>query len=48
MENASSIKTPDAEWLMIDVRHVKTYPHAARAKGGNQAIGGTGIRTKHL
>jgi hypothetical protein len=26
----------DYEWLMIDASHIKVYPHAAGAKGGNQ------------
>jgi transposase len=30
---------PDFEWLMIDASHAKIHPHAAGAKGGNQAIG---------
>ena len=29
------------EWLMIDASHVKVYPHAAGAKGGNQEMGRT-------
>jgi hypothetical protein len=35
------IEEPDFEWLMIDASHVKTHPHAAGAKGGNQAMGRT-------
>ena len=30
---------PDFEWLMIDASHAKIHPHAAGAKGGNEAIG---------
>ncbi len=30
---------PDFEWLMIDASHVKIHPHAAGARGGNEAIG---------
>lgn len=33
------IGEPDFEWLMIDASHVKIHPHAAGAKGGNEAIG---------
>ena len=32
---------PDYEWLMIDASHIKVHPHAAGAKGGNQAMGRT-------
>lgn len=32
---------PDLEWLMIDSTHIKVHPHAAGAKGGNQAMGRT-------
>ena len=32
-------KDPDFEWLMIDASHAKIHPHAAGAKGGNEAIG---------
>lgn len=35
------IDEPDYEWLMIDASHVKVHPHAAGAKGGNQAMGRT-------
>jgi transposase len=35
------IEEPDFEWLMIDASHVKVHPHAAGAKGGNQAMGRT-------
>jgi transposase len=31
----------DYEWLMIDASHIKVHPHAAGAKGGNQAMGVT-------
>lgn len=33
------IDEPDMEWLMIDASHVKIHPHAAGARGGNEAIG---------
>ena len=33
------IDAPDLEWLMIDASHVKVHPHAAGARGGNQAVG---------
>jgi transposase len=33
------IDEPDMEWLMVDASHVKIHPHAAGAKGGNEAIG---------
>ncbi|PTY02772.1 IS5 family transposase [Verrucomicrobia bacterium LW23] len=42
---------PDFEWLLIDASHVKVHPHAAGARGGNQAMDGTkgGFNTKiHL
>ena len=32
------IDEPDFEWLMIDASHCKVHPHAAGAKGGNQAM----------
>ncbi len=35
------IDEPDFEWLMIDASHVKVHPHAAGAKGGNQAMART-------
>lgn len=35
------IDEPDYEWLMIDASHIKVHPHAAGAKGGNQAMGRT-------
>lgn len=35
------IEQPDFEWLMIDASHIKVHPHAAGAKGGNQAMGRT-------
>ena len=35
------IEEPDYEWLMIDASHIKAHPHAAGAKGGNQAMGKT-------
>jgi transposase len=35
------IDEPDFEWLMIDASHIKVHPHAAGAKGGNQAMGRT-------
>jgi len=35
------IDDPDDEWLMIDASHCKVHPHAAGAKGGNQAMGRT-------
>ncbi len=31
----------DFEWLMIDATHVKVHPHAAGARGGNQAMNRT-------
>ena len=35
------IDEPDYAWLMIDASHCKVHPHAAGAKGGNQAMGRT-------
>ena len=35
------ISEPDFEWLMIDANHIKVYPHAAGAHGGNQDMGRT-------
>jgi len=35
------IEEPDLEWLMIDASHIKVHPHAAGAKGGNQAMNRT-------
>ena len=35
------IDEPDYEWLMIDASHCKVHPHAAGAKGGNQAMSHT-------
>ena len=35
------IDEPDFEWLMIDASHCKVHPHAAGAKGGNQALSRT-------
>ncbi len=35
------IDEPDFEWLMIDASHCKVHPHAAGARGGNQAMGRT-------
>jgi hypothetical protein len=32
------IDRPDFEWLMIDATFIKVHPHAAGAKGGNQAM----------
>jgi transposase len=32
------VDAPDYEWLMIDATHCKVHPHAAGAKGGNQAM----------
>jgi len=32
---------PDYEWLIIDASHIKVHPHAAGARGGNQAMGRT-------
>lgn len=31
----------DFAWLMLDATHCKVHPHAAGAKGGNQAMGRT-------
>jgi len=33
------INEPDFEWLMIDATHIKVHPHAAGARGGNEAMG---------
>ena len=35
------VQDPDFEWLMIDASYIKVHPHAAGAKGGNQAMGRT-------
>ena len=35
------VDEPDYEWLMIDASHIKVHPHAAGAKGGNQAMNRT-------
>jgi transposase len=35
------IDAPDFEWLMIDASHTKVHPHAAGARGGNQAMSRT-------
>ena len=35
------ISDPDYEWLIIDASHCKVHPHAAGAKGGNQAMART-------
>ncbi len=35
------INDPDFAWLMIDASYIKAHPHAAGARGGNQAIGRT-------
>jgi transposase len=35
------IDEPDYEWLMIDASHAKVHPHAAGARGGNQAMSRT-------
>ena len=32
---------PDLKQLMLDASHCKVHPHAAGAKGGNQAMGKT-------
>jgi transposase len=32
------IDEPDDEWLMIDASHIKVHPHAAGARGGNEAM----------
>ncbi|MGE0106098.1 MAG: IS5 family transposase [Thiomonas sp.] len=45
------IDEPDFEWIMIDASHCKVHPHAAGARGGNQAMSRTkgGFNTKiHL
>ncbi|WP_300858289.1 IS5 family transposase, partial [uncultured Desulfovibrio sp.] len=42
---------PDFEWLLIDSTYCKVHPHAAGARGGNEAIGRNkrGLNTKiHL
>ena len=36
-----AIDDPDFEWLMIDASHMKVHPHAAGARGGNQAMART-------
>ena len=36
------IVDPDFEWLMIDATHAKVHPHAAGARGGNQAMSRSG------
>ena len=36
---AIMIDEPDMEWLMANATHVKAHPHAAGARGGNEAIG---------
>jgi transposase len=33
------VEEADFEWLMIDASHIKVHPHAAGARGGNQAMG---------
>ena len=35
------VDDPDYEWLMIDASHIKVHPHAAGARGGNQAMSRT-------
>ena len=35
------IDEPDHDWLMIDASHCKVPPHAAGARGGNQAMSRT-------
>ena len=35
------IEEPDFEWLLIDASHCKVHPHAAGARGGNQAMSRT-------
>ena len=35
------IDAPDYEWLLIDASHFKVHPHAAGARGGNQAMSRT-------
>jgi transposase len=44
------MESPDSPWLMIDASQVKVHPHAAGAKGGNQASGLTkgGATPKYL
>ena len=32
------IDAPDYEWLIIDATHAKVHPHAAGARGGNEAM----------
>ena len=32
------VDAPDFEWLMIDASHIKVHPHAAGARGGNEAM----------
>lgn len=38
---ATLIEEPDFEWLLIDASHIKVHPHAAGARGGNQAMNQT-------
>ena len=38
---AALISEPDMEWLMIDSTHAKVHPHAAGARGGNEAMSRT-------
>jgi hypothetical protein len=38
---AALIDDADMEWLIIDSTHAKVHPHAAGAKGGNQAMSRT-------
>ncbi len=40
---AALVVDVDYKWLMIDVSHIKVYPHAAGAIGRNQAMGVTGV-----
>ena len=35
------IEEPDFEWQLIDAGHIKVHPHAAGARGGNQAMSRT-------
>ena len=35
------VDDPDYEWLIIDASHIKVHPHAAGARGGNQAMSRT-------
>ena len=44
------VDNPDFEWLMIDASHIKVQPHAAGARGGNQAMGRSkgGSTRKHI